>query len=106
MISALAFVVMSGISVSGIIASLMELVVDRPLSFSEPYVSRRRPVRSLAAAVAAGPIMLASDAVRARRQGAISGLGLGLRALTALVWAGVSGIVVATLAVGLQALLS
>ena len=101
----IAFALMAGITVSGIFGSLMELATGRTLSFSEPYVSSRRILRSIAAAACAGPMMLANDAIFARRQGAISALYLGFCVCTALVWATALGIVAIGLAGRLPALL-
>lgn len=103
-VSDLAFALMSGLTVSGMAGSLMELVAGRPISFSEPYFSSRRVVRSFVSAALAGPMMLANDAIFARREGAISRSYLGFCALTALVWAGALGIVVVSLATRLPAL--
>ncbi|MEQ1954364.1 DUF6949 family protein [Mesorhizobium yinganensis] len=101
----MAFALMAGVTVSGIAGSLMELATGRTLSFSEPYVSPRRILRSIVSAVCAGPMMLANDALFARRQKAISGLYLGFCVCTALVWAIALGIVAIGLAARLAGLL-
>lgn len=106
MSAAFAFALMCGLTVSGILGSLLELFTGRPLSFSEPYVSPRRIVRSAVSAACAGPMMLANDAIRARRDGVISTPYLGFCVATALVWATALGIVVLTLATKVPALLS
>lgn len=92
-----AFAFMAGITISGMAGSLLELALDRPLTFSEPYVSRRHVVRSIAAAVVAGPLMFANDALSARRAGSISLLALSLCGCTAVIWATALGTVVVSL---------
>ncbi|MFI0849404.1 DUF6949 family protein [Mesorhizobium sp. IMUNJ 23232] len=104
-VAEMAFALMAGITVSGIVGSLMELATGRALSFSEPYFSSRRILRSIASAACAGPMMLANDAIFARRQGAISTLYLGFCVGTALVWATALGIVAIGLAGRLPGLL-
>lgn len=104
--AAFAFALMCGLTVSGILGSLLELFTGRPLSFSEPYFSPRCIVRSAASAACAGPMMLANDAIRARRVGHISPLYLAFCVATALVWATALGIVVLSLAARVPALLS
>jgi len=82
----LAFALLTGLTVSGISGSLFELVAARTLSFSEPFVSRQTPARSIAVTILAGPMMLANDALAARREGVVSGVTCATCALTALVW--------------------
>ena len=101
----IAFALMAGVTVSGILGSLMELTTGWMLSFSEPYFSSRRILRSIVSAACAGPMMLANDAIVARRQGAISVLYLGFCVCTALVWATALGIVAIGLAGRLPGLL-
>lgn len=97
-VAELAFAFMAGTTVSGMAGSLMELAADQPLSFSEPYFSRRRLLRSMATVAIAGPLMFTNDALRARREGRISRLNLLLCSLTAIVWSTSLGIVVVGLA--------
>lgn len=90
----LAFALMCGITLSGLAGTLLELVTGRPLSFSEPYLSPRRLVRSFLAAACAGPMMLANDALTARRAGDISIGYFAFCAATSLIWAVALGITV------------
>ncbi len=103
----LAFAVMSGITVSGLLGSVMELAIGKPLSFGEQIGSRTRFLTFALSMVVAGPMMLTNDAMQARRDGKISQLYLGFCGLTALVWAGALGIIavgliVRVLAIGFQ----
>ncbi len=101
----LAFALFTGITLSGIAGSVLEMIAESPLSFAEPFVSRRHIGWSMTATVLAGPMMLANDAMNARRSGAISLAMLGSCAGTALVWALAMGIVALELAVRLTTLL-
>jgi hypothetical protein len=89
--AAIAFALIAGITLSGLTGTLLELVTGQPVSFREPYLSPRRIVRSLLAAALAGPMMLANDALAARRDGAISGAYFAFCAGTSLVWAAALG---------------
>ena len=95
----LAFALMSGITLSGLTGTLMELATGKPVSFSEPYLSSRRMVRSFLAAALAGPMMLANDALNARRANTISRGYFAFCAGTSIVWAGALG----TAAIGVAA---
>jgi hypothetical protein len=99
----IAFALMAGITASGVAGAVMELVAARAPSFSAPFVSRGHPLRSLLAAACAGPVMLANDAIAARRDGAISSVYLAFCGLTALVWAGALGFTVVGLCVHMLA---
>lgn len=90
-IELIAFALLAGLTVSGIAGSLMELAACRQLSFAEPFVSRRHVLRSLASAAIAGPLMLANDALAARREGRISGLALASCGATATIWSIATG---------------
>lgn len=87
----IAFALMCGITLSGIAGSLLELATGKPPSFSEPYLSSRRLVRSFLAAALAGPVMLANDALAARRSGDISRIYFAFCAGTSLTWAAALG---------------
>jgi hypothetical protein len=99
----LAFAVMSGITVSGLLGSVMEVAIGKPVSFGDRIGSRTQFLTFALSMVVAGPMMLANDAIRARREGRISQLYLGFCGLTALVWAGALGIVAVGLIVRILA---
>lgn len=93
-----AFALVTGLTVSGLSGSIMELVARRQIGFSEPFVSPRHIARSLASTAFAGPFMLTNDALHAWRSGAISGIALGSCGCTAIVWSGALGVLVIELA--------
>jgi hypothetical protein len=101
----LAFALFTGITLSGIAGSVLEMIAESPLSFAEPFVSRSHVAWSLTATVLAGPMMLANDAMKAWRSGDISLAVLGSCAGTSLVWALAIGIVALELAARLTTLL-
>ena len=90
----IAFAVASGVTVSGLLGSAMELAIGKPVSFGQQTRSRVQFLAFMLATIVAGPMMLANDALRARRDGRISPLYLGFCGLSALVWCGALGIVV------------
>lgn len=82
-----------GLTVAGIAGSAIEIVAGKRLGFRTPFVARDRIAVSLAATLAAGPAMLANEAIAAWRVGLIDRAALCLCAFTALVWATATGIV-------------
>ena len=99
MVVEVTFAFLVGLTISGMTASSMELATGSPVSFSGLRISTRWPARAVLASAAAGPLMLANDALEARRSGRISAAYVGLCTLTALAWATALG----TAAVGLAA---
>lgn len=94
-----AFVFLVGITVSGLLGSVMEIVTGRTLGFVEPYVSRGHVARSLLAAMVVGPMMLVNDALSAWREGRVGVHWLAVAAVIASVWCQATGIVVTEIAV-------
>jgi hypothetical protein len=90
----LAFAFLVGVTVCGLSGTLLELLASRPLRFGEPFLSRQKPLRSLAATALAGPLMLANDALFAFRASRISIAGLASSAVIAAAWALATGVVV------------
>lgn len=90
----LAFAFLVGMTVCGLSGTLLELVASRPVRFGEPFLSRRRPLLSLATTALAGPLMLANDALSAFRANRISLAGLASSALVAMAWALATGVIV------------
>ncbi|MBL8583270.1 MAG: hypothetical protein JNL61_13735 [Rhizobiaceae bacterium] len=89
-----AFALMVGITVAGLAGTILELAARRPVSFAEPFLSRARPLRSLFAAMLAGPLMLGNDALDAWRRSRISAWQLASSATVAFAWALATGIAV------------
>jgi hypothetical protein len=86
------FAILCGVTVSGLLGSFVEFALGRPVSFAEPVGSPMRLLGFALSTVFVGPMMLTNDAIRARREGAISTMYLGFCAITALVWAGALGV--------------
>ena len=101
-----AFALFTGITVCGVAGSILEMIAAQPLSFTEPFVSRDHVGWSLTATLLAGPMMLANDAVNARRAGRISTAVLGSCGCTALVWSLAIGVVSLELAARMATLLA
>lgn len=93
-----AFALFTGITVCGMAGTVFEMIAERPVSFAEPFVSRRALTRSLTATLLAGPMMLANDALTARRRRDISFAMLLSCCGTALCWSLAIGIVILELA--------
>ncbi len=100
------FAFLAGLTVCGLLGSAMELAAGRRLAFSEPFVTPRHIVRSLAVTAAAGPYMLLNEAVAAWRRGEVSSLFLLSCAGTAGGWTLATGIVALDLAQRVAGLLS
>jgi len=89
--SALAF--LAGITVFGLMGTLLELLSGSKLSFAPPFMTRHRPARFVIAPVLAGPMMLFNDALDAFEGGRISDGQFLACAATCLVWTGAMGVV-------------
>lgn len=96
-IAAFALAFLTGLTVAGLSGSAMELACGQRLSLSAPFVTHRRIVRSLAASAAAGPLMLANEALDAFHAGRIGRAGFGASLVASGVWMLATGIVVAEL---------
>lgn len=93
-----------GLTLAGLAATLLELSAGRRIGFRPPFVSAERFGRSLALTMLAGPLMLANEAIAARRTGLIELRVLGLCVVFAAVWSTATGVLLvelALLAVGL-----
>ena len=100
------FVFLSGLVVGGMVGVLLEMWGGRRLAFAEPFVTRRRPVRSLALTAFAGPFMLFNEALDAFRGRRIGWTTVGSSAALSLTWAFLTGIVVVDVAFFVTSLLS
>ncbi len=88
------FAFVTGVTVAGLSASLMQIVTGRTVGFIEPFVSNRMIARSLLATLAAGPVMLGNDALDAWREGRAGWTILPVACAFAVLWASATGIVV------------
>jgi hypothetical protein len=95
---AFGFAFIVGLTVCGLAGTIMEIASGTRLRMAEPFVSGRRPGRSLLASMAAGPFMLFNDAVAARREGRIGAGGMTATMATASVWVLSMGILTTELA--------
>jgi hypothetical protein len=98
MLVEISFAFLVGLTISGMTASSMELATGCPISFKGPYISIQRPAQSLLASAAAGPLMLANDALEAYRGGRVSAAGLAACTVAALAWSTAIGTAVVGLA--------
>ena len=100
------FAFLTGLTLSGLSGSLMELATGRRLSFTGPFVSPRHVLRSLACTMAAGPLMLVNDALDAWHSDGVSTAMLVSCAASSAAWLLATGIVALDLASRTAALLS
>jgi len=105
-IATTAFAFAAGLTVSGMGATLAQIISGEPVGFVEPYLARRRILRSLALTALAGPFMLGNDALRAFASGRIGRVRLGTFALVAATWALALGVLVIALAAEAGSLLT
>lgn len=106
LVQAVCFAFVAGLTLSGLVGSVMQIATGLPLSFAEPYVSSRHLLRSLVSTASAGPFMLGNDALAAWRGGRSSWLVLASCLLTAFIWALSIGILAVDLAAHVAAHLS
>lgn len=100
------FVFLSGLVVGGMAGVVLEMWSGRRLAFAEPFVTLKRPVRSLALTALAGPFMLFNEALDAFRGRRIGWTTVGSSAALSLTWAFLTGIVVVDVAFFVSGLLS
>ena len=89
------FIFLCGLVAGGLLGAWLELRCGRRLAFAEPFISRDRLLRSIAATALTGPFMLlneALDAFRARRVGVTT---VASSVALSLTWVFLTGIVVA-----------
>lgn len=93
-----AYALATGLTLAGLTGSAIEIAHGRQLGFRPPFVIPGRIGLSLATTIAAGPLMLANEALAAYRAGAIATPALALCALAAAIWSTATGVVVVELA--------
>jgi hypothetical protein len=104
-IASIAAVFAAGLTLFGLLGSLIELVSERRLTLREPFVARSRVAASLFLAAAAGPYMLVNDALGALRERRIGALLFSACLAMAAFWIFAAGILITELAVHVRALL-
>lgn len=100
-----AYALAAGLTLAGIVATLVELANGRRIGFRPPFVVADRLARSLALTMAAGPAMIANEAIAARREGVIEWPAFGICLAIAAVWCTATGILLVDLALVLSGLL-
>lgn len=101
----LAYALAVGLTLCGLAGTAIELAAGRRLGFRPPFVTPGRFGASLALTMAAGPFMLANEAIAAYRAGAIDWSALALCAVAAAIWATALGILTVELALLVSGLL-
>lgn len=92
------FVFLSGLVAGGLLGVLLEMWSGRRLAFAEPFLTLRRPLRSLLMTAFAGPFMLFNEALEAFRARRVGWTTVGSSAALSMTWAFLTGIVVVDLA--------
>ncbi|MBX3579847.1 MAG: hypothetical protein KF723_21810 [Rhizobiaceae bacterium] len=92
------FAFLAGLTVAGLVATLVEIATRVPVAFAEPHLSPRRIVRSVALTAVAGPYMLGNEALDAFHRGTINAVRLATYAMVAATWALALGVLVLSLA--------
>lgn len=105
-VEAVCMAFVTGLTACGVMGSALELASGARLSFSPPFVSTGRIGRSLLVTAAAGPFMLANEALAARRDRAVSAVQFWSCITVSGLWALAAGIVVLNLALRAVTLLS
>lgn len=100
------FAFLAGLTVAGIISTLVEIATRVPVAFAEPHLSPRRIVRSVALTALAGPYMLGNEALDAFRRGTINAARLATYTMVAGTWALALGVLLLSLASAMLDLLA
>lgn len=93
-----AYALAVGLTLAGLAATVMELVIGRRVGFRPPFVTSDSFGRSLALTVLAGPAMIANEAIAARREGVIEWPVFGICLVIAVAWCTATGILFVDLA--------
>ncbi len=99
----LAYALAVGLTLSGLAGTAVEIATGRRLGFRPPFVTPERFARSLALTCAAGPFMLANEAIAAYKAGVIEARALAAWALVAMIWSLAAGILAVELALAASA---
>ena len=98
LVALLALALAAGLTIGGLVGTVMEAMTRTRLGFREPFVSSEFVGLSVLATAATGPFMLTNDALAARRYGAIGFGSFAALLAMALLWATASGILAVELA--------
>lgn len=104
-IAMFAYALAVGLTLAGIVATLVELTNGRRIGFRPPFVTADRFALSLALTAVAGPAMIANEAIAAHREGVIAWPALGVCLAIAVTWCMATGILFVDLALALSRLL-
>ena len=97
-----AFVVASGLTFSGLVGTVIEIIAGRRLSLGEPFVSARNISRSLVLVLLAGPFMVLNEVLAANRDLRFGWMTLVGIACFLLLWAAAMGVFVLGLVEGVR----
>ncbi|MFZ1680310.1 MAG: hypothetical protein WAT70_04765 [Rhizobiaceae bacterium] len=97
-ITTIAYALAAGLAFGGMAATLIREFGGGEPRFRPPFADPAHVLRSLGITLAAGPYMLANEAIAARREGAISGLSFATALLLCAAWALAAGVVLVFLA--------
>ena len=92
------FLFLCGLTLSGLVGSLCELVAGRRLGLRAPFVTKGRPLLSIALTAACGPMMLVNEGLESARGGRRGPAYLTICLMVSVVWAFASGVVVVDIA--------
>jgi len=87
-----------GLTLAGIAGTLLEIVIGRRIGFRPPFVMPGRFGRSLVLTMLAGPLMLANEAIAAKRVGLIQVSVFVICLAVAVVWSTATGVLLVELA--------
>lgn len=104
-LGALAFCFAVGLTLAGLIGTLLEMRHACRLTLGSPFVDPARVARSLGVSLAAGAFMLVNDALAARRRGAMGRPAFGVCLAIGAVWILSTGVVATELALVLGGVL-
>ncbi|MET0599864.1 MAG: hypothetical protein ABWZ57_18575 [Mesorhizobium sp.] len=88
----------SGLTLSGLSGSILELATGCRLSLSPPFVRPERLAQTLWRTALAGPFMLANEALACRRSGRMGDLPTAAAMLACGIWALAQGVILVSLA--------
>ena len=89
-----AFALLTGLTVSGLAGSAIEIIAGARLSLGEPFLSEGNISRSLVLVLLAGPYMVANDAILATRERRIGALALAGIVIFCGAWLFAAGILI------------
>lgn len=101
----LAYALAVGLAFCGLAGTVIEIATGRRLGLRPPFVTPGRLGRSLALTLAAGPFMLANEAIAAYRTGLFPRSAVMLWAAVALAWSTAVGVLVVEFALSVDSLI-